>query len=134
MDHLENTQAMKPTPEQIAKLPKWAQDYIVNLSRERESAINSLNAFCDSETQSPFYVEESVCTGEQSGPTRKRHYIQAHAINVEWAGVHLRVDANDYGNRRSEIGLSYGTGTHSDVALIPYSYCQATLKTKENMR
>lgn len=123
-------------PEQLVKLPKWAQDYIEKLSRERDVAIQTLNKFCDSETPSPFYIEDNPCTGESgmTGPVRKRRYIQAHAVNVEWAGITLRIDANDYGGRRNEIGIFYGTGTNCDVALVPMSYGNASLKTKENMR
>lgn len=126
---------MKPTPEQIAKLPRWAQDHLNNISRERDAAIRSLNEFCDNQSPSPFYIEDHPCTGETSGPSRKRIYIQAHAITVEWAGVILNIDANDYGNRKNEIEISWSTaeGTR-DVAMVPRCFNAVIIKTKENMR
>jgi hypothetical protein len=72
----------------FTKLPKWAQEYIVNIERERDVAIRTLNEFTDSQTPSPFWYDEMVCLGEPTphgdrGPTEKRHYIQAHRMTVK---------------------------------------------------
>lgn len=124
------------TPEQLAKLPRWAQDHIKDITRERDVAVRALNEYCDDQTPSPFYVDEMVCTGEQRGPSIKRRYIQAHTIKVKWAGVDLVIDANDYGNRNNEIGLQWSTTPRGcgDVALIPKSFQSVTLKLPVNMR
>lgn len=127
-----------PTPEQLAKLPAWARDYIKNLSMQREQAIKTLNEFCDSQTPTPFYIEDNPCTGEQSGPSTKRHYINAISINVFWRNVWLRVDANDYGNSGDGIRLQWGSGNpdnrQGEAAFIPGSYQYARLVSKEDMR
>ena len=125
---------MKPTSDQIAKLPKWAQDHIENLSRERDSAVDTLNKFCDNQTPSRFRVEDHPCTGETAGPSHKKSYVQGHTLYVEWAGIELRIEANDYGGRTNEIGLSWSTSMQREIALIPQSFCQVTLKTQENMK
>jgi methyl coenzyme M reductase subunit D len=76
----------QPTPEQLAKLPKWAQEHITDLSRQRDAALNVLNEFQDSQTVSRFYYEDHVCTGEQAGPSSKRRYIQTDRVIVDYKG------------------------------------------------
>lgn len=126
---------MIPTPEQLSKLPKWAQDHIRDIARQRETAVNVLNEFVNDDTPSPFFFEDYACTGECQGPSNKRRYIQAHSVTVVWRGVELRVSANDYGNSGRGIGLSWGTegGRHQDVAFIPSNYLSARLVSKEDM-
>lgn len=125
---------MNPTTEQIAKLPKWAQEHIETISRERELAVRSLNQYCDESTPSPFSTFEYVCTGEIQGPSGKRRYIQAIAIEVEWRGVTLRIDANDYGNNGKGIRLQWGTKRNTEeVAFIPTSYQAARILTAGDM-
>jgi hypothetical protein len=125
---------MKATPEQIAKLPKWAQDHINAITRERDISVRSLNEYCDSTTPSPFEISEYVCTGEKHGPSMKRRYIQAHTITVKWRGIELCVGANDYGHSGNGIRLTWsGKNGHDDCALIPVSHQTAVIKSKEDM-
>jgi hypothetical protein len=126
---------MKPTPEQIAKLPKWAQDHIQNIERERFTAVRALNEYCDETTKSPFVIEDSVCTGESTGPSTKRRYIQAPSMKVEYGGVELRISANDYNGRRG-IELSWSTLNygHDDICMSPLCRNSVELITKEAMR
>ena len=102
---------MKPTNEQIAKLPKWAQDHIENIERERFTAVRALNEYCDETTKSPFVIEDYVCTGESTGPSIKRRYVQAHWMKVEYGGVELRISANSHNERRG-IDLSWSSPNH----------------------
>lgn len=71
------------TQEQLNKLPKFAQEYIRKIERERELAVRQLNEFVDGQTESKIWVDEAVCTGEESGPSFKRHYIQAHRLTFK---------------------------------------------------
>ena len=75
----------------ITKLPKWAQEHITNIQRERDIAVRALNEYCDSQTYSPFRIRELECTGEEQGPSEKIRYIQTHKIEVVWRGVELSI-------------------------------------------
>lgn len=126
---------MTPTEEQIAKLPKWAQDHIKEITRERELSVRALNQYCDDSTPSPFEILDFVCTGEQAGPSAKARYIQAHSLRVKWRGVELRIDANDYGVSGKGIRLQWEPdGYGKDCAMIPLSYNSVKLVCKEYMQ
>jgi hypothetical protein len=126
---------MNPTIEQLAKLPKWAQDHIADITRERDVSVCSLNEYCDESTPSPFEISEYVCTGEKQGPLLKRRYIQAHTMTVKWRGVELRIDANDYGQSGKGIRLQWNNQNDRDeCAFIPQSYQSAIIKSKEDMQ
>jgi hypothetical protein len=121
----------KDHKDKIAKLPKWAQEYIVDIERQRNVAINALNKWTDSQTEFPFFIDELVCTGEKRGPSFKKRYVQAHNITAVWGGVRVDVRLREYG-----IDIDWGDsdGNNIDVAFIPYSYQHARILTKENMR
>ena len=114
----------------IAKLPKWAQEHINSLSRQREIAIKELHESLDTQTKSPFYIDDHVCL-EKGGPTSIRKYIQTHKITVHHQGVELTVIL-----RNKEIDIQWGAGNGSlqEVAFIPESYQKARLVSKKNMR
>jgi len=115
----------------VEKLPKWAQTYIRDIERQRETAIDALNEHLDAQTESPFYIDELVCTGEDNSPCTKRRYVQTYKISVEHQGVNLDVLLRD-----DCITISWSNGKYSlsDVAFIPATYQQARLVSKENMR
>lgn len=116
----------------VGSLPKWAQEYIKNIERERETAIRALREYLDGQTESPIFVEEMESLGEQRGPSRFKRYIQGYKVNFIHAGVELEV--NVY--RDGEIYLQWhsdGRGLR-DTAFIPTSYSSAVIKSKENMR
>ena len=118
--------------DKIAKLPKWAQDHIQELQRQRDIAVRALNEYCDSQTPSEMYVEENECTGEQEGPSVKVRYIQGQRMNFLAHGVLLSV----YTGRENYIELSWSAPgwRQEDIAFIPSSNHQARLVSKENMR
>ena len=105
---------------QLEKLPKWAQEYIADLEREREMAIRTLNQYTDNQTASPFYVDELVCTGEEQGPTHKRKYIQTCRMVVEHAGVELTILLRH--DDRIELSWAGRNGQLRDIGAIPRSY------------
>ncbi len=120
--------------DKIAKLPLWAQGHITKIERERETAVRALNEYCDTQTPAPFYCNEYESTGEDQGPTSKRRYFQGHRITVEWLGVRLEVILRK-DNNGTGIDLQWEDVNRSgtDVALIPRSYQQIYLVTRENM-
>ncbi len=117
--------------EQIAKLPKWAQEHIRNLSRERQVAVDALNKWVDEQTPAPFRIDELECLGEQQGPTRKVRYIQGTRLQVYFADVRLDVTLRD-----KAIDLQWGTPRNhaGDICFQPRSFQSAYLIAKTNMR
>ncbi len=127
----------KPTPESIARLPQWAQQHIKYLTQERDIAIRALNDHIDSQTPSSIYYDEYLCTGERTGPTNKRFYIQTNRITVRSCGVELAISCDDgKGQRDAGISLQWydrdRSGNH--IAFVPTSFQQASLIAMENMR
>ena len=126
----------------IAKLPKWAQEHITNLARERETAIRALNDHVDSQTPSQIYWEDYLSTGEGTtgsgvGPTNKRFYVQTNRIVVECAGVQLYVHCHENVPMHHDgIEIKWGdpTGLQNMTGFIPTSFQQASLIAYHNMR
>ena len=115
--------------EKIKKLPKWAQEHINQIERERENSVRSLNEYIDNQTESPFSVSDLLC--EDKGVSFKKRYIQAYKMDVNHAGIHFQIITRD-----DELDISWGTNDNSmnEVAFIPTSFQKAKIKTKENMR
>ncbi len=120
---------MSPTPEQIAKLPVWAQGHIKDLTRQRDTAKKEHSEFLDSQTKSAFYEE---FLGDKM---EKRRYVQADNMVCEWRGVRLRISAHDYGNSGVGILLQWEDSERHgrDVAFIPGSFQYARLVSKDDM-
>ena len=122
------------TTEQLNKLPKWAQDHIESIQRQRDQAVKALNEVAGNQSPSPFSYTRHDCTST-GGPTFRKFTIQADTLIVNWLGIELRVDAHDYGNQGKGIRLQW-TGEHQteDVAMIPSSYQAVALVPKSLMR
>lgn len=123
---------MSEKPFNVTKLPKWAQEYIQDLRRERETAIETLNEYLEHQRPSPFFVSDLVSTGEERGPSLKKWYIQSRRVEVEHAGVYLHIMLRD-----DCIELSYNAPekyASGNVALIPHSFQMIHLVNKRNMR
>jgi len=102
--------------EDLAKLPKWAQEKIAVLERERKTAIDALNEALDSQTESPFYIDDWVSTGEKVGPSFKTRYVQAYKMCVKWMGVVLTIlPCKNDGQRRDGIEIKWEAIGHRDV-------------------
>lgn len=124
------------TAEEIVKLPKWAQEKIKDLTRERNQAVRDLNKWIDCQTPSPITVDEHPCIGENCGPSFKTRYIQATDVNFTWKGVELSVSLRDGHGHDAGISLQWSGPNHAmnHVAMIPLSYNRVQLLSKENMR
>lgn len=116
----------------VARLPKWAQEHIRNLEREREAAVNALNLVIDDQTPAAMYVEDWACTGESAGPTTKRRYVQGRTLEIRHDGVALSITLRDGVIDLQWCQVKRGSG--GDVCFQPRSYQQAYLIAKENMR
>lgn len=113
-----------------ANIPLWVKEYICSLERERQTAINALNQYVDSQTPAPFFINELESTGEETGPSKKVRYVQSHKMEVKHAGVLLCILLRD-----GKIDLQWESDSYGhDIALIPRSYHCADLVAKENMQ
>jgi hypothetical protein len=122
----------KPDQEKIEKLPKWAQDYIQQIEGGRLASVRALNEYCDSQTESPYYVDEYECTGEQQGPSFKRRYIQTRKMEVSHGDVVLRIYLRD--EDAIELQWDNKTGSMEEIAMIPHGFHKVALKAAGNMR
>lgn len=118
---------MNPTPEQIERLPKWAQAHIKDLDRQRRVAIDALKQFQDSnEPTMVSYEKMRHLDGEVQFLTR---YIDARSVEFVAAGVSLEVTLPIDECERG-IKLSWGPeGSISlgDLCFTPTSYQQARI-------
>lgn len=121
------------TPANISKLPKWAQDHIANIARQRDVAVRELSEYVDNQTPAKFFTESLVCLSDGS-PEFVKRYIQADTITVEFMGVRLRVDAHDHNKMHGKgIRIKWEPVARKcgDVAMIPYSSCSVRLISME---
>jgi len=121
-----------PIPEQVAKLPKWAQERLADLERRTREAEVHLKNNLDAQTPSEFYVEEYVGVGEGSGKYVKR-YVQTYKMAVEHDGVKLTILL-----RQDEKGIELQWNSTSrlmnEMAMVPLSFNKVKIVAKEDMR
>lgn len=116
------------------KLPKWAQEHIADLQRERDTAVKALRDWSDTQTPGPIYVDEHACINDEPGsraPSHFKRYIEGHRIGIDWLGIKVDITLRD-----DEIGISYGGSNHllRDVCLQPKFNQGLALIPREKMR
>ena len=121
-----------PTPEQIAKLPKWAKERLEDLERLTRVAEAALKEFNDAQTPSEFYVEERLSLGEGSDTYAKR-YIQTYKMSVEHDGVKLDVLLRQ-DERGIELQWHSTDRLMQEVAMVPLSFNKVKVLAKEFLR
>ena len=109
----------------IEKLPKWAQEHIDTLERQRDAAVGQLRKFTDEQTPARIWIEDSACTGEERGPTTRKRYVDGHFLEIEHAGVHVSITLAE-----GEIRFSYGAKQYSisPMWLLPSGWQQFAIK------
>ncbi len=119
--------------ERFLKLPKWTQDYISKIERERDVAIIALRKAEDHSKESPFFYEDLACTGERKGPSNLRFYIQAHHIVAEYAGI--RVELYCVPNE-NHMRFNFGDIDRSleYAVMTPVSYQQYEIRNLNNAK
>lgn len=125
---------MKTTIEsQIEKLPKWAQEHIKAITRERDYASKAMAKAIDGQTESPF----SVMAYDSTSCKFLRWFVNTSdgTMEIRHGGVLLRVQLrNDNGRKTTDLSWSKELNLSADVAMIPTSYQQVKLATAENIR
>lgn len=126
-----------PTPEQIAKLPQWAQKYISNLQHEAKRDRELAKNITDTQTPSPVYVPDySLCPG----PEIQRFVSMEHASEVvfDHAKIHLRVRLCTEDDSQRDFGIELKWGKNIDlrskVGLYPRGYNTIMLINPKNLR
>ena len=117
----------QPTPEQIARLPKWAQEHIRDLEGHKDIAQRKLREYLETQEQTNCWTDELVCM-KNSGPEWVRRYFKVANIEVAHKGVHLTVSG--LRSEDNDIRLSWrpvGNGGNGSVAFTPWAYQQARL-------
>lgn len=103
----------------LAKLPKWAQEYIRTVELQRDAAIAALNDFTANQEPSQTWVEEHPCTGEEGlGPQLKRSYIQQHKVTFLVGESEVEVKHGTTPGTRNVLKISCFSG---QLVFMPYS-------------
>ena len=120
----------EPTAEQIAKLPKWAKDYIYALRRASMEAARHAKAAEDRDTPSPVSYTELICDNPTGGPSWRKKYVQTHGVTVEHGGVAVTVRCDSYAGYDGITIAAVNTDRlHSDgVAYVPTSHGQMIVR------
>ena len=119
---------MNPTPEQIGRLPKWAQSHIEQLERQRRDAISTLERFQDSDKPTMISYEQRQHL-DSKFQVFTRH-LNTHQVQFAREGVSLVVTLPYYDDNDHGIKLSWGpVGQHSmgDMCFTPTAYQQARI-------
>jgi len=106
---------MEMTDEQFSKLPKYAQEYTVDLQRDRDRAVRELNRFLDNQTPSCIYTDDMLL------PLDGKCYIQSYRIVFKQGGVKLTVTIFD-DHRNIEMQYHQSKSLTGQVALTPVSH------------
>ena len=119
---------MNPTPEQIERLPKWAQSHIEQLDQQRRNAIDILERFQDSDKPMMIsYEQHQYLDSKLQVFTR---HLNTHQVQFTRDGVSLVVTLPYYNDNEPGIKLSWGPedshGT-GDLCFTPTSYQQARI-------
>jgi hypothetical protein len=111
----------------ISKLPKWAQERIRDLERQRIAAVEALDAFEAAHATGPVTVNQMVCD-KNGGPSIRKVRFDAHWLVIEHAGVELNITL-----AADEIRLGYSQAGRVSVSAVyfqPTSFQQFKLKSK----
>jgi len=121
-----------PTPEQIAKLPKWVQDHIRDLERRTKVAERAVKEYGDTQTVSNVFYEDFLCIGGGS-PKITRKYVQSDRITVLRDDIRLDVLL-----RQEEPGIEVWWSDEDrgmrEIAMVPTSFQKMRLLRKDHMR
>jgi len=111
----------------IEALPQWAQLHIADLARQRETAVNELNRFMNTQKQTDVWVTSFICD-TVGGPTIRKHYIDTDKIEILHAGIYMRIALSGHHKNCIDVQYSSKQWGLGDVVLQPQAYQQFILK------
>lgn len=88
---------MKPAQEAVARLPKWAQEYIREVEMEADAARRSMRKIEGEQEETPIWVEYFDCHGEGIGPTTAKKYIAGRTVNFKIRDQAIEVGYDNHG-------------------------------------
>ncbi len=88
---------IKPNSEAIARLPKWAQDYIRSIEGESEAARRTMRKIEGQQEETKIWAEYFDCHGESSGPTTAKKYIAGRTVNFKVRDQAIEVGYDNHG-------------------------------------
>lgn len=116
-----------PTPEQLDKLPKWAQEHIASTERRATDAERTLREYLDNQTPTEFYVDD------YRGGGIHKNYIQTYKMTVERGGIIVRINL-----REDEKGVDISWESKNrlvrEIAVVATGFNQIRVLAKEDMR
>jgi hypothetical protein len=120
-----------PTAEKIAKLPKWAQEYITDLERRQRNAETHFKEHIDSQTPSHIFYDEYVNVGEKSENFTR--YVQTDRITIKRDGVRLDILLRPE-DKGIELQWDDEQRRCREIAMVPTSFQKVKLIRKEDIR
>ena len=123
---------MNATPEQMAKLPKWAQEHINDLARRVEMAERILQQYKDNQTPSEFFYDDYQCIGLGT-PQHARRYVQTYKMTVARDGIQadILLRQDDPG---IEISFSFVERVTTHVPVVMSGFNQIRIIPKDKLR
>lgn len=102
---------MTATTPDTTRLPKWAQEHIQSLQRQRDEAVTALRGYLDNQTVSSLYTDTALCLGDQPGGrgvSFVKHWIQADRVTFQLTDGEIQVRAVDGFDRIEIYALQSG--------------------------
>lgn len=120
--------------EKIERLPKWAQDHIKDLVRQRKEAVEALDNYIDENNVGPFIFSDFVCD-KDGGPSIRERHINADKVRIEYGGIMLDINLSNQYRDEKAIYLNWSprrSKPNSIVAIVPsasnsLSLCRAVI-------
>ena len=101
----------------LDKQPKWVQELVQQMQRERDDAIKAYETLRDTVTESPFYKE--VITTKDGKTGFEREYVQASSLHCATSAIDLGIYPEADGDIRLNWNTRWPHGERVEVAVIP---------------
>lgn len=123
----------------ISNLPKWAQEYIEELQRERNHALAELAKNDESrvpEPGKPYFYETDMLFFRDSRTGERTRYFEGHSIQADHSGVSVGIILPEDSNEGIRISFSVAKPRTAGqrVAVLPVASNVISLMLVEQAR